>query len=68
MTYGWHHVELHGHSDDVEPDDGRDGQVKVLGSHHAVDDHTSLRVIVVVGSLQHFYNEIEKLTFKLLKK
>ena len=25
-----HHVELHGHGDDVEPDHGGDGQVKVF--------------------------------------
>ena len=54
ITHSWHHIELHGHRDDVEADDGGDGQVEVLGGDHFVDGHSRRRVMDVIRRFQHF--------------
>ena len=54
-TYHWHHVELHGHGDDIQTDDSGDGQIKVLRSHHLVDDQPGGPIVHVVRALHHFY-------------
>ena len=55
VPYSRHHVKLHGHGDDIEPNDGRDGEVEVLGGDHAVDHQPELRVVDVIRRLQHFW-------------
>ena len=55
MTHARHHVELHCHGDDIEPDDCGDGEVKVLWRDRLVDDQSRWRVVDVVGSLKHFW-------------
>lgn len=42
-------VVLHGHGDDVEPDDNGDEQVQVVAGAHLVDEQTGRGVIRVVG-------------------
>lgn len=42
-------VMLHGHGDDVEPDDNGDKQVKVMAGAHLVDEQAGGGVIRVVG-------------------
>lgn len=42
-------VVLHGHGNDVEPDDYGDEQVKVMASAHLVDEKAGGGVVRVVG-------------------
>lgn len=42
-------VVLHGHGDDVEPDDNGDEQVKVMAGAHLVDEQAGGGVVRVVG-------------------
>ena len=39
-TYSGHHVEFHGHGDDVESNDSGDGKIKVLGCYESVQGKT----------------------------
>ncbi len=57
----WHHVELHGHGDDVEADHCGDHKVKVLGRDQLVYPQPRRRVVDVVRHLQHFCEEEGKL-------
>ncbi len=52
-----HHVELHGHRDDVEADDRRDHQVEVLGRDQLVDPQSHRGVVDVVGGFEHLCKE-----------
>ena len=37
--YPRHHVEFHGHSNDIEPNHGGNGQIEVFARDHFVHDH-----------------------------
>ena len=64
-----HHVELHGHGDDVEADHGGDGEVKVLRGDHLVDDEAGGAVVHVVRTLHHLCKqEGDKSTSNFLEK
>lgn len=67
-----HHVELHRHGDDVESDDGRDGQVEVLAGDDVVQRQAGRRVVSVVGRGTHLYKntrkEIKDYYFAVLKQ
>lgn len=41
-------VVLHGHSDDIEPNDTRDEQIQVMGGAHLVNQKSEARVIRVI--------------------
>ena len=53
MTYIRHHVELHGHGDDIEADHGGDPEVEILGGDQLVDHEAEGAKVNVVGSLHH---------------
>ena len=51
----WHHVILDGHGDDVDADDGRDGQVEVLAAGDRVESKSRSRVARPVRQRPAFY-------------
>ena len=54
-TYIRHHVELHGHGDDIEADNCRYGEIEILWGDHLVDHQAGAAVVHVVGSFHHLW-------------
>ena len=54
-AYIRHHVELHGHGDDIEADNCRNGEIEILWGDHLVDHQAGAAVVHVVGPFHHLW-------------